>query len=135
MTTLLLLFVAAVQMPVVECFDIAMEGGILIFTIIVDSFFLIDIFLNFNTAVEIDKRLVVDRRRIAVERGPARTSGAAARRRRRRGDAGRRGRGRQARLQPDVVALRRREELPPGPRLPQPRHRLRPVAPQGLAAH
>ena len=42
---------------------------------------------------------------------------AAARRRRRRGDAGRRGRGRQARLQPDVVALRRREELPPGPRV------------------
>ena len=58
--TLFLLFVAAVQMPVVECFEIGMwtktgkPNGIMVFTMIVDSFFVLDIILNFNTAVEVE---------------------------------------------------------------------------------
>ena len=58
--TLFLLFVAAVQMPVVECFEVAMwtragePNGVMIFTMIVDFFFVVDIFLNFNTAVEVE---------------------------------------------------------------------------------
>lgn len=81
--TLFLLFVAAVQMPVVECFEIGMwtktgkPNGIMVFTMIVDSFFVLDIILNFNTAVEVEvkegrevsRRLMVDRRDIAVEYG------------------------------------------------------------------
>ena len=79
--TLFLLFVAAVQMPVVECFEVAMwtrtgePNGVMIFTMIVDFFFVVDIFLNFNTAVEVEhvegrevhRRLLTDRRDIATE--------------------------------------------------------------------
>ena len=79
--TLFLLFVAAVQMPVVECFEIQMwtrtgePNGVMVFTMVVDFFFVVDIFLNFNTAVEVEhvegrevhRRLLTDRRDIATE--------------------------------------------------------------------
>ena len=67
MGTLIFLFAAAIQLPLVLCFDLDTEGVLLVFTVIQDSFFAADIVLNFFTAVEIRHQIVTSRRVIAVE--------------------------------------------------------------------
>lgn len=65
MITLIFLFAAAIQLPLVLAFRLETKGTLLVFTVIQDSFFCVDIILNFFTAVEIRGAVVTSRRRIA----------------------------------------------------------------------